>query len=188
MAQTTQQLLDAAETRLRHGGFHRVSFRDLAADLGIKSASVHYHFPRKEDLGAALVERYSDRFFEVLQRRVEAGEPRLPAYIASYRESLMSTDRICLGVILAAESAGLPAPVRAQVVKFLERNVSWLEKMFSDGEVERPRAQALHTLAALQGAMLLAVNLGGLQAFDAVASDVVLATRVRMRREPSLTA
>ena len=32
---------------MRRGGFHGFSFRDLAADVGIKSASVHYHFPIK---------------------------------------------------------------------------------------------------------------------------------------------
>jgi AcrR family transcriptional regulator len=56
---TVEVLLDAAEKRIRKCGYNAVSFRDLAVDADIKSASVHYHFPRKEDLGLALVQRYS---------------------------------------------------------------------------------------------------------------------------------
>ena len=47
---TTERIIAAAETRMRDAGFHGVSFRDIASDVGIKSASVHHHFPTKEDL------------------------------------------------------------------------------------------------------------------------------------------
>jgi len=46
---------------MRAGGFHACSFREIATDVGIKSASVHHHFPAKADLGAALVARYTAR-------------------------------------------------------------------------------------------------------------------------------
>ena len=35
-------ILDAAEKRVRHAGYSKMSFRDVAKDVGIKSASVHY--------------------------------------------------------------------------------------------------------------------------------------------------
>ena len=62
-------LLNAAERRVRRSGYNAVSFRDLADDVGIKSASVHYHFPQKADLGVALVERYARRVLHL-----QAGE------------------------------------------------------------------------------------------------------------------
>src|ERR1700720_895295 len=43
-------ILDAAERRMQIGGFGGFSFREIAADVGIKSSSVHYHFPTKENL------------------------------------------------------------------------------------------------------------------------------------------
>jgi TetR/AcrR family transcriptional regulator, transcriptional repressor for nem operon len=57
-SERVDQLLDATERRMRAGGYHAVSFRDVAADVGIRSASVHHHFPQKADLGTALVRRY----------------------------------------------------------------------------------------------------------------------------------
>lgn len=61
-----EQLLDIAEGMIRLGGYNSVSFRTLAEMAGIKSASVHYHFPTKEDLGSALAERYTDKFLSAL--------------------------------------------------------------------------------------------------------------------------
>lgn len=49
MAATADLILDVAEARIRMDGFHAVSFNDIATELGIKSASVHDHFPKKED-------------------------------------------------------------------------------------------------------------------------------------------
>jgi TetR/AcrR family transcriptional repressor of nem operon len=35
-------IMDAAERRMQRGGFGGFSFREIAADVGIKSSSVHY--------------------------------------------------------------------------------------------------------------------------------------------------
>src|SRR5271154_3868976 len=53
-----EAILNSAERRMRKGGFHACSFREIADDVGIKSASVHYHFRTKTVLAAALVARY----------------------------------------------------------------------------------------------------------------------------------
>ncbi|MEM6621012.1 MAG: TetR/AcrR family transcriptional regulator [Pseudomonadota bacterium] len=182
MSTTTQTLLDAAEERLRLGGFHAVSFRDLATDLGIKSASVHYHFPKKADLGVAVVERYAERFFDDLDARVDAGEAKILAFIAAYRAALTEKNLPCLCGIMGSEVNGLPEPVQIAVTVFLQRNVDWLESAFSEAGIDEPRSQALHAAAALQGAMLMAANLGGARAFDAVAAEVVSAVRAKIRR------
>ncbi|MFT5510332.1 MAG: TetR/AcrR family transcriptional repressor of nem operon, partial [Hyphomicrobiaceae bacterium] len=71
MSATVDKVLDAAEGAMRARGYHAVSFRELADDIGIKSSSVHYHFPQKDDLGVALIERYSKRVLAELNRRSE---------------------------------------------------------------------------------------------------------------------
>ena len=65
-------ILDVAERRMRMSGYNAVSFRDIAGEIGIKSASLHYHFPKKADLGLALVERYSDNLRSALLARNNA--------------------------------------------------------------------------------------------------------------------
>lgn len=172
MTDRVEQLLDAAEARMRSGGFHAVSFRDLADDLGIKSASVHYHYRRKEDLGAAVVARYQKRVFAMVADRIATGAAPLAAYCATYRAALAEGDRICLCGIMGAEMQGLPAPVQDAVRGFMRANAEWLERIYTEAGSPDPRDRALLTLASLQGAMMLAVSLEDTSAFDRVAAQV----------------
>jgi TetR/AcrR family transcriptional repressor of nem operon len=61
MTEMRNAILDAAEARIRRGGYSGFSFREIAVDVGVKSSSVHYHFPTKEMLAAAVARRYTDR-------------------------------------------------------------------------------------------------------------------------------
>ncbi len=86
------EILDFAEREMRKNGFDAVSFRDIANAIGIKSASVHYHFPTKADLSAGVTSRYAQRFLDALgppDAPGEAAKSRLQrlgdAYVAAYR-------------------------------------------------------------------------------------------------------
>ena len=49
----------AAATRIAQAhGYGGLNIRNLAADVGIKAASIYHHFPSKADLGAAVAKRY----------------------------------------------------------------------------------------------------------------------------------
>ncbi|MBL4685268.1 MAG: TetR/AcrR family transcriptional regulator [Nannocystaceae bacterium] len=52
-----EQILDAAEGLFADGGFHGTSVRDIAGRLGIPTASLLHHFPRKASLYGAVLER-----------------------------------------------------------------------------------------------------------------------------------
>ena len=60
MSDVKTAIMDAAERRMQLGGFGGFSFREIAADVGIKSSSVHYHFPTKDDLAAAVIRRWAE--------------------------------------------------------------------------------------------------------------------------------
>ena len=72
MSDVKTAIMDAAERRMQLGGFGGFSFREIAADVGIKSSSVHYHFPTKEDLAAAVIRRWAEETSEI--DRQGAGE------------------------------------------------------------------------------------------------------------------
>ena len=65
---TATKLLDAAQHFVQTRGFNAFSYKDLAAAVGIRTASIHYHFPTKGDLGAALMQRYTDELAGVLTK------------------------------------------------------------------------------------------------------------------------
>jgi len=58
---TYDSLLDLADTLIQENGFQGFSYADLAAGLGIRKASIHYHFPTKTELGIAYCERKENR-------------------------------------------------------------------------------------------------------------------------------
>jgi TetR/AcrR family transcriptional regulator, transcriptional repressor for nem operon len=180
--ETVEVLLDAAEARIRRDGYNAVSFRDLAADAQIKSASVHYHFPRKEDLGVALVERYSERFFgAVAERAIKAKTPRdrVSAFCDVYRSALRVDEAICLCGMLGAESPGLPPPLSEAVAAFFAANVAWLQEALDPAwSKKRREAFALTTLAALQGAMMIATSMKDPRAFEQVVESVLASVDV----------
>ena len=62
---TRTALLDAAENVVRMRGYDGFSYADLAGAVGIRKASIHHHFPAKQDLATAIVARYAAR---VVQR------------------------------------------------------------------------------------------------------------------------
>lgn len=176
MTDTRTQLLDAAEHSMRKRGYHAVSFRDLAAELGIKSASVHYHFRAKEDLGVALVQRYAEHVMAALEDKARGADTpaaRIAAFREVYRDALVAADEICLCGMLGAEALGLPEPVAKEVKAFFEANVEWLVNAQDTGtpDTER-RSRALKIVATLQGAMMLASSLGEISVFDDVAAQI----------------
>ncbi len=155
------EILDVAETHMRKGGFDAVSFRDLAGAVGVKSASVHYHFPQKADLGQAVVARYRARIFESLGDADDvSGTPveRLERLLTIYRTALTDADSVCLCNMLGAEARYLPDDVAVEVDAFFKGVLAWTEKALSSN-TKRPdiTGWASYLLSSLQGAMVLSV-------------------------------
>lgn len=154
------EILDVAEIHMRQGGFDAVSFRDLATAVGVKSASVHYHFPAKSDLGQAVVARYRERLIEAL------GDPndgrtvgtQLKLLFDIYTAALKTGDSVCLCCQLGAEARYLPEEVAAEVGLFFEGIMGWTTKILAGGTTPaKAKKLAAHVVSALQGAMVLAV-------------------------------
>lgn len=177
MSETAEKLMDLAEDGMRLRGYHAVSFRDLAAALGIKSASVHYHFKKKEDLGVAVVKRYALRFFAAL--RVEADKVQTPsgrigAFCRVYRKALTETNRICLCGMLGAERGGLPEDVASPVADFFRASIAWVAGSLPEDMPDRDRERrAAHVVSTVQGAMELAGTLQDHKVFDNAIQDLV---------------
>lgn len=170
---TKQAIMDVARRMVQAGGYRALSFRDLAQAVGVKSSSVHYHFPTKGDLGAALAHRYTQDLKEYLAT-LNVNAKSLKACMASYtevfRNTLLQDNRMCMCGILAAEREELPPEVRAEVDKFTEVNVEWLIHALSsgrDGAVpDATRRRALAIFAAIEGAQLVARGRGDITAYD----------------------
>src|SRR3954452_16504675 len=134
-AGTTTRILDVAERLLQVRGYNGFSYADVATELGITRAALHYHFPGKAELGQALIERYAARFAAALAE-LDATAPdaaaKLRGYVALYTD-VLSADRMCLCGMLAAEHRTLPGPLQQAVCDFFSTNTTWLRKVLLEG-------------------------------------------------------
>jgi TetR/AcrR family transcriptional regulator, transcriptional repressor for nem operon len=175
-------ILDCAEKMARTGGYKGFSFREIAKEVGIKSASVHYHFPSKDDLGAAIARRYTERFIESVGAADNSDTPPnvlLERYVDAFRGSLVDDGLMCLCGMFGAEIHDLPSPVVDETRHFFETNLTWLRTVFGRLHKTSPdsddnRCAALHMLAVLEGAMIIARTLNDMEAFDAIVQKLLL--------------
>ncbi len=179
MDDTKERILATAQALIQRRGYNGFSYRDIAAEVGIRSASIHYHFPTKADLGAAVGARYLERFMDDL-RSAEAEAPGTSAllarYVSLFRAALTDDGRMCLCGMLGAEMGSLPSEVALEARRFFEVNTEWLSNLLAQAgpdtgfeTVSTPETEARLFLAALEGGMILAKAASDAAIFDEVA-------------------
>ena len=174
---TATQLLDAAQSLVQERGYNAFSYKDLATSVGIRTASIHYHFPAKADLALALMERYGaglDEALAELDAPQRSQRARIKGFIALYRATEES-GAICLCGSLAADHETLPPEVQQAVQAYLERSRTWLVGTLNAGVrageftlSAKARDLAAGLLAALQGALILSRASGGAVSLDEI--------------------
>ncbi len=179
---TRARILDFAERLVQVRGFNGFSYADIAAELAVTKASLHYHFPSKAGLGEALIARYAERFahaLAVIDASGEAAPRKLDAYASLYTDVLRE-DRMCLCGMFAAEYQTLPTPIRHAVVAFLDDNEVWLERILQQGRKDgslhfngSARETARSIVSGLEGAMLVARSYGEVGRFETAASRLL---------------
>jgi TetR/AcrR family transcriptional repressor of nem operon len=179
---TAARILDSAERLVQARGYNAFSYADVASELGVTKATLHYHFAGKTELGQALIDRYSKRFsaaLEQIEGSLSDAPARLDAYAALYAEVLRG-HRMCLCGMLAAEYATLPRPIRERLTTFFDLNEAWLERVLEQGSTDgsltlnAPSAETAQLIvSALEGAMLIARPYGELDRFESAVSGLL---------------
>src|SRR3981081_1904808 len=164
MNETAERLMDLAEARIRQAGYRGFSFRDLAAEIGIKSASVHHHFPTKAGMAGAVARRDGGRFFEMVARRHdESGDDVIAIYRSAFRGAIERDGRMCLGGMLGAQAGGLPPQIRQEIERVFWPCITRPSSRIGGADAV---ARAFHVMAALEGGLILARAYGDISAFD----------------------
>lgn len=164
-----EALLKVAEDKVRLGGYDNFSFRELAAEVGIKSASVHYHFPTKADLGAELAHQYTDNFLTALGDPLviqSEGKNPIDVYTQFFRHALLTDNKMCLCGLLGAQGESLPDKVRNEVKRFFTKNIAWLKEAHEVNGESNPKQAAITTVSLLEGAMMISKALDDSSHFE----------------------
>jgi len=168
-----EAVMVAAKATVQAHGYNALSFRELAKEVGIKSASVHYHFPTKGDLGAALARRYTEEGAAYLAELLATSNDAswcMDRYADIFRAALANDNRMCLCGIMSAELDDLPPEVRAEVDKFAAMNVGWLIKVLSRAKPSASeqdlQEHGMAIFAAIEGAQLVARGCQDISIYD----------------------
>jgi TetR/AcrR family transcriptional regulator, transcriptional repressor for nem operon len=183
---TASRILDVAERLVQVRGFNGFSYADVAAELGITKAALHYHFAGKAELGEALIARYAARFGRALAD-IDAGTAAAPAKLDGYAALYLQVQRdrrMCLCGMLAAEYQTLPAAMQDVVIRFFDQNEAWLQRVLEMGKHEgslqfagTARDTARMVVSSLEGAMLVPRPYGDIERFQAAAASLLAGLR-----------
>lgn len=187
-ASTREQLVSHAQALIRQHGYNGFSYRDLAEQIGVKTASIHYHFPSKDDLLLEAVEDFSRKSIASLLSldTIENAAERLDRYTLRFGD--IPQGQICMCGMLSADLASLSDRVRDALQGLYRLNERWLAKVVADGVKDGSLkssgdsdADGRWLFSAIQGALM------GSRLFQNSdrLSDVVDAVRVTPRRKTS---
>ena len=190
-SETAEQILDLAETLIQTRGYSAFSYQDIADSLGIRKASIHYHFASKAELGVAVVDRYIERFgaalVSIAEDEKQSSLAMLDFYVQPYLQFASTPDRVCLSGALAGEMMALPPEVRARVDHFFRTHQLWLTKILKRGvargefRLAAPAPKvARFIFGALQGALLVKRTTGDLSQIN----DVINVMKLQLATRP----
>ncbi len=157
--------MDHAQLMVQMVGYNGFSYADIALELGIRKATIHYYFRTKSDLCAAMLRRYRNRFREKVSRAADglvSPRRRLELYISFYQDAL-ADGRLCPCGVLTGELLSLEPDVRDEVRGFFDEQIAWVEALLVEaremGELRTgcpARQLAASIFGMIEGGMLLA--------------------------------
>ncbi len=163
---TREQIIDKAFQLMLQRGLNGFSYRDISEPLGVKNAAIHYHFPNKMDLIAALIDENHQVLKKATSEFMAYGGPARPQLEGLFTFTLNQYQRgrpICMVGALAVDYDDLSDDIKAANDCFMKDSIKWLSKVLESG-LEREEftfeggaeRKAVSILATIQGARQMA--------------------------------
>lgn len=131
-----EAIIQEADTLIRQKGYNAFSFYDISDAVGIKTASVHYHFPAKADLGTAVIDQHIENLNQVIGR-YEHKSPvqKLDRFFLIYT-NIQKENKVCLVGALATDFNTLDAKVQEKLKIFSALMLDWVSGFLEEGRDE----------------------------------------------------
>ncbi|GAB4257629.1 MAG: TetR/AcrR family transcriptional regulator [Thermoleophilia bacterium] len=164
---TTRERLLEETTRLVHRkGFGATSMKDILEASGLTKGSLYHHFPGKDDLGLAVLERARVEFEEFLDTKLVGASPaaRLESFFAAVlaRHQALEFTGGCIFGNTALELADREARHVPLVARVFREWSARLEEVLAAGQAsgevrdDLPASLlALHAVAVIEGGIML---------------------------------
>jgi len=162
MRKRKEEIIDLAVELVKSRGFDSFSYSDLSKKLGIAKASVHHHFPAKEDLGAAILENFCEKLTAFYDELNESGlNPwdKLDKYMERFAEEV-ENGAICPLSSLQAEANVISEKMRDSLRELEEYEIYFVSGILEEGREKKemkfdgsPSETAGFLVSALKGAV-----------------------------------
>ncbi|MEQ9304692.1 MAG: TetR/AcrR family transcriptional regulator [Marinoscillum sp.] len=157
---TRSDIMNIANQLVLSRGYNAFSFADISGSLGIKKASIHYHFPTKTALGRALIRQHEQSAIELFEHNKHSPPvERLVAFFSNY-ESRKVDDQVCLVGSLATDLRTVEVEIQEDMKSLAAVILNGLSDILEDGKKigaftfnEDSRTKALMIITNLLGAL-----------------------------------
>jgi len=163
---TKQHIVELSADMLRSSGYGGFSYLDISRKLGITKASVHHHYPKKQDLGLALCEWSHDwltQGFEHFDAHGTSSWDKLERYLRAAMKHSLSDQKMCPISAFYNDLSKLSQPMKDALIALDDYELDWVEKVMTDGiksgdfhPQEDPRAVAALYIFSCKGALYYA--------------------------------
>ena len=161
-----QTIIQLAQEAIQKKGVNSVSFRELAQKAGIKSSSVHYYFPTKNDLIHEIIYHYNEAFESILEDLASKNMKcvdTLLAFADIFITVYKKDRRFCLCGMLASDVLSLDEVSELKLSHFFQLTEKWLVQIMKKGRANKElknndldsKITAQAVLSLLEGALLI---------------------------------
>lgn len=160
---TKERILDIAEHFIMSKGFNGFSYKNIATELNVKNAAIHYHFPSKKDLGVAVIQRAQTRFKvwnEMIGHQDSSPLDMLMAVLEMFVGYANSDEYVCLGGSLETDFNTFPKEMQNEIRLFAAEMLNYMRNVLETGREtgvftfsDSPEDKAIFILSTLQGAL-----------------------------------
>lgn len=182
MNETTTKILDVAEGLVQQVGPNAMSYQQISDSVGVRKASIHHHFPKKENLVEALLMRcqvsYGDKYRAIVGGNGTAPD-KLRKLAAVFADGLQR-EQLCLVGTISADLYALQERSRRVLEETIQETVSIYVAVFKQGlqedslaVTERVEETAYAFFSFLLGAQISARACGGVQFFNSATEAII---------------
>lgn len=158
------RILDTASELFYRDGYHAVGIDTIVAESGVAKMTLYRHFPSKDDLIAAYLERANGEYWTWLEGAIASiEEPRAKLVAAFDAVARLATSPRCLGCTFQAAASEFPEldhPGHQVALGHKRRVVERLAGLAREAGLREPKALAYQLLLLMDGAWVAARMFG----------------------------
>jgi AcrR family transcriptional regulator len=159
-----ERILDTASVLFYRDGYHAVGIDTIVAASGVAKMTLYRHFPSKDDLIAAYLERSEVRFWDWLEGEIASVDDPKARLIAAFDAvAALATSARCLGCTFQAAAAEFPElghPGHVVALAHKRRVLDRLGTLAGQAGLRDPDALAAQLLLLMDGAWVAARMFG----------------------------